>query len=101
MCIQPLVENAIKHGTSQVEGQGRISIRAALNGAGLLVEVQDNGPGFPPAAPAREATPDPHALGNVSGRLSRYYGSSASLVCTNDGGARVSLLIPHAHPDRR
>jgi signal transduction histidine kinase len=103
MCIQPLVENAIKHGTSQIEGEGRVSVRAKLEDAALTIEVHDNGKGF---AAARypgpwPSTTDPHGLANVAARLSRYYGSSATLACANDHGARVTLRIPHASPDRR
>jgi signal transduction histidine kinase len=98
MCVQPLVENAIKHGTSQIEGQGRVSIRASLADAMLTIEVHDNGPGFPDPRPL---PPEPHGLTNVADRLSGYYGSSASLAWTNDSGARVSLRIPYASSDRR
>ncbi|HXK04815.1 MAG TPA: histidine kinase [Verrucomicrobiae bacterium] len=64
MCVQPLVENAIKHGTSNVEGIGRVSVCASLDGDILVVEVRDNGPGFPPgswpqAPDPRPPTPDP------------------------------------------
>jgi signal transduction histidine kinase len=103
MCVQPLVENAIKHGTSQVEGQGRVSVRACVAEGFLTVEVTDNGPGFPPDTGS--LTPDPrsgtHGLRNVADRLSGYYGSSAGLAWTNGNGARVSLRIPHASPDLR
>jgi two-component system LytT family sensor kinase len=103
MCIQPLVENAIKHGTSQVEGQGRVSVHATLADSLLTIEVTDNGPGFPPGPRPLAPGPSsgPHALANVADRLSGYYGSSASLAWTNDSGARVSLRIPHASSDRR
>jgi len=47
MSIQPLIENAIKHGVSAVEGCGTVTLRAALEDGLLSVEVMDNGPGFP------------------------------------------------------
>jgi LytS/YehU family sensor histidine kinase len=100
MCVQPLVENAIKHGTSKVEGQGRVSIRANLDGDLLIVEVCDNGPGFPPGAGneslgRKSERTEPHGLGNIRDRLSGYYGCSASLDWRNEpDGARVSLKIP-------
>jgi len=95
MCIQPIVENAIKHGTSKVEAPGRVSIRGVLDSDAVLVEVADNGPGFGPSPPQG------HGLSNITDRLSRYYGSSATLACANDHGARVTLRIPHASPNRR
>jgi len=102
MCVQPLVEIAIKHGPSQVEGQGRVSVCARVAEGALLIEVHDNGPGFPDPRPlATDHRTNPHALRNVAERLSGYYGSSASLAWINDHGARVSLRIPHASSDRR
>jgi two-component sensor histidine kinase len=95
MCVQPLVENAIKHGTSQVEGQGRVAIRARLADGVLSIDITDNGPGF--AAGPSEG----HGLHNIADRLSGYYGSSASLAWTNNHGAQVSLRIPNASSDRR
>src|SRR5260370_11274011 len=48
MSIQPLIENAIKHGVSAREGPGTVGIRVALADGQLSVEVFDSGPGFPP-----------------------------------------------------
>ena len=47
MILQPLVENAIKHGASQTERNGRIAIRASAADGRLTIQVNDNGPGFP------------------------------------------------------
>jgi LytS/YehU family sensor histidine kinase len=49
MVIQPIVENAIKHGISQTSDQGRVKVAIHRDGCTLRVEVTDNGPGFPPA----------------------------------------------------
>ena len=94
MSIQPLVENAIKHGTSNVEGQGKVGLRVTLHADALSVEVCDNGPGFPPgfslAAPGAG-----HGLRNIAERLSGYYGDSARLSCENqEEGTMVRLQIP-------
>ncbi len=40
--LQPIVENAIKHGTSQLLGVGEISINASLDGQHLLLAIEDN-----------------------------------------------------------
>jgi signal transduction histidine kinase len=93
MCVQPLVENAIKHGTSQVERMGRIRIRAAAAGGRLCVEVIDNGPGFPPDFHLNGAAG--HGLRNIAERLSGYYGETAQLRWENrPEGAWVSLEVP-------
>ncbi len=89
MSIQPLVENAIKHGVSAVERRGVVRIRAGMESGRLRVEVADNGPGF--AGGAVEG----HGLRNVAERLEGYYGGAARLGWENLGeGARVWLEIP-------
>jgi LytS/YehU family sensor histidine kinase len=89
MTIQPLVENAIKHGVSAVEGRGRVGLRVALEGKWLAVEVTDNGPGFPAGVTLG------HGLHNVMERLNGYYGDSAQLQWhCGEGGTKVWLRIP-------
>jgi signal transduction histidine kinase len=91
MSIQPLVENAIKHGTSVVERPGRVRIAAAVVGGRLRIEVTDNGPGF------RGGATEGHGLRNVSERLAGYYGGRAGLGWENrDEGARVWIELPAA-----
>jgi len=91
LLLQPLVENAIKHGVSAVEGRGRVGLRAALEGNWLAVEVTDNGPGFPAGAELG------HGLRNIMERLNGYYGDSAQLQWQcGEGGTKVWLRIPCA-----
>jgi signal transduction histidine kinase len=97
MSIQPLVENAIKHGASTVEGQGWIRVQAELKEGRLRVEVLDNGPGFPPdfSLAASPVAPAGHGLRNVAERLKGYYGDSAELAWkSGPEGTRVFLNIP-------
>jgi two-component sensor histidine kinase len=94
MSVQPLVENAIKHGLSAMEGPGMVRLRAGLDGEFLTVEVYDNGPGFPPDFSLEEYG-DSHGLRNVAQRLRGYYGDSARLSWESGGsGTRVALTIP-------
>ena len=96
MTIQPLIENAIKHGVSAQEGQGRVRLGAALRDERLWIDVLDNGPGFPPGfSLAGSGDASGHGLRNVVERLTGYYGESASLQWENGaGGTRVSITIP-------
>jgi len=90
--VQPLVENAIKHGISAREGAGFVGVRAAIANGSLRVEVLDNGPGFPPGFHIRGAG---HGLRNISDRLAGYYGASGRLYWSNGGGQnRVCIEIP-------
>jgi signal transduction histidine kinase len=94
MSIQPLVENAIKHGTSTVEGQGKVTLRVTESCDALCVEVCDNGPGFPPGF-SLAAPGNGHGLRNIAERLSGYYGESARISWEKQvEGTIVRLRIP-------
>jgi len=87
--VQPLVENALKHGLGgRLEG-GTIGIHIASLGSDLQVVVEDDGVGFPPA------WEDGVGLGNLRQRLHALYGSRASIVVDRpDAGARVDARVP-------
>jgi signal transduction histidine kinase len=95
MSVQPIVENAIKHGASERETGGTVGIRASLeNGDTLCVEVFDNGPGFP-AGFRLERAGGSHGLRNVRDRMHGYYGDAARLWWERSGDlTRVMLRIP-------
>jgi anti-sigma regulatory factor (Ser/Thr protein kinase) len=94
MSIQPLVENAVKHGTSLAEDHGRLELDAAVVDGNLRVEVVDNGPGFPRGFSLGNENGG-HGLRNISDRLRGYYGNTAELKWERRGGnTHVTLLIP-------
>ena len=94
MSIQPLIENAIKHGVSAVEGRGTVGLRATLHGGLLAVEVSDSGPGFP-AGFRLQGNGEGHGLRNVMERLRGYYGDAARLSWESGrDGTRVVLTLP-------
>lgn len=94
MSIQPLIENAIRHGVFAKEGTGQVFLRAAVRDGLLVMEVFDNGPGFPPGF-ALTTGQESHGLRNVAERLQGYYGGSAALSWSREeGGTRVVLTIP-------
>jgi anti-sigma regulatory factor (Ser/Thr protein kinase) len=93
MCIQPLVENALRHGVSQVDGRGEVRLRCNIDRDALTIEVSDNGPGFPPGF-TLAASPG-HALRNIDERLRGYYGEMGKLSWSAAANlTRVSLQIP-------
>jgi signal transduction histidine kinase len=103
LSIQPLVENALKHGIGPRREGGRVAIRAARDEGRLRVSVIDSGDGF--AARFQEGT----GLGNLRTRLDVMYGSAASLaIDSTSSGACVTLDVPfqstgqatHARVDR-
>jgi two-component sensor histidine kinase len=100
MTIQPIVENAIKHGASVREGRGTVLLRVSVSSDALLVAVTDNGPGFPPDfSLASHSNGAGHGLRNVAERLQGYYGTRAKLRWeSGPDGTLVVLEIPQV-PD--
>jgi signal transduction histidine kinase len=91
LILQPIVENAIKHGASQVRGMGRIEIQGRRAEDRLVLSVTDNGPGL--SEPQEEGL----GLRNVRARLQELYGDDQSLDLESapDEGTRATLEIPY------
>jgi sensor histidine kinase YesM len=93
MSLQPIVENAIRHGIGPRATPGVIEIRARRVGASLNVIVRDDGPGF-------RAGGKDHGMGlglaNTRARLRQLYGADAELRTETGpgGGAVVTLVLP-------
>jgi two-component system LytT family sensor kinase len=92
LILQPLVENAIRHGIEPHARKGHILLSAAADGDRLVVRVVDNGGGMPPGGFAREGI----GLSNTRARLAELYGSRHRFALDNqpDGGLCVQLEIP-------
>ncbi|MDH4271089.1 MAG: histidine kinase [Candidatus Aminicenantes bacterium] len=90
--LQPLVENAVRHGLASRREGGVVSIRASRLGATLRLEVSDNGPGFggDPESLVRQG----FGLANVRERLTLLYGRDGGLTLENAGGASIKISIP-------
>lgn len=94
LSIQPLVENAIKHGVAARQEGGAIRIRASREGGRLHIQVHDTGPGFGAAVDKRR---DHTGVGleNVSRRLVLCYGPQAHLQIESGlDGTTVGFVIP-------
>ena len=91
MILQPLVENAIKYGVSAQRGVGTVAIHALTKDGRLIVEVQDDGPGFDPAGVLPGI-----GLSNTQARLEQLYGRHHRFECDRSplGGALVRITIP-------
>jgi two-component system, LytTR family, sensor kinase len=93
LLLQPLVENAIKHGITRQKTGGDVNIRAELEpGMGLRVFIQDTGLGA-----SREELARGRKIGvgisNVERRLRGYYGDQASVAITSASGRGTSVEI--------
>ncbi len=101
LCIQPLVENAVRHGleASADKGDevGRLSIVAHDLGQECVIEVEDNGTGEDPElvrrALAGEAESDSVGLGNVDSRLRAAFGDDYGLVVETAPGAGTKVIV--------
>ena len=97
LILQPLVENAIKHGLEpKIEG-GNIMVRARHEAGELKLEVSDSGVGLPEG----RQTTDGFGLTQVRERLATIYGTRGTLVLTPGAGAgaTASLVFPCGHPE--
>jgi len=90
--LQPLVENAIRHGIEPQSAPGLVTISARSTNEMLTLTVRDNGPGMKMSAEA----PQGIGLSNTRARLVELYGSAARLVfnSSSEGGCSVELEIP-------
>ena len=101
MILQPLVENAVRHGIAPRAAGGRIEIRARRAGRMLHVSVRDDGRGLP-AEPEQLATKGGVGLSNTRARLERLYGAAHrfELDSRPGQGLTVRLAIPfHENAD--
>lgn len=108
LILQPLVENALKHGLAPKLGGGVLQVRVALSGNHLSLMVEDDGLGFP-ATFAANATngamqqPATNGIGlrNVAERLATIYAGRAQMRCETvaTGGSRVTLILPRTRSE--
>lgn len=90
LILQPLVENAVKHGVLSQERPGTVTIKMGQQRARLHISVQDEGPGF-----RQESVTYGVGLGNTVARLEALYAGAAQFsVGTEDGGAVVHIDMP-------
>ncbi|MFM8358987.1 MAG: sensor histidine kinase, partial [Verrucomicrobiota bacterium] len=96
LLLQPLVENAVRHGLEPRRETGIITLTARRDGPGLHLAVADNGVGWSKAIPVREGV----GLANTRARLHELHGAHASLALaeTPGGGATVVILLPAPAP---
>jgi signal transduction histidine kinase len=99
LLLQPIVENAIRHGMGARASGGRITIEAKRVASRLVITVTDDGPGI-----ADEAVAGRQRLGlrNTRERLEALYGTAHALDLTNlpAGGAQIAVEIPYRRGER-
>lgn len=99
LLLQPLVENALRHGDPGPSVAARVALRVRRASNNLVLELEDNGPGI--AGNPEAAIGKGIGLGNTARRLAHLYGSDHQLQLTNReaGGLSVSVRIPFRNLD--
>ncbi len=94
LILQPIVENAIRHGVADQETNGQIEIHACRQNGWLQLRVHDNGPGIPSLAMTQLKLGI--GLKNTQDRLTQLYGASHRFELKNadDGGLEVTIAVP-------
>ncbi len=104
LAIQPLVENAVRHGIEAKEGPGHVTITATDAGSEAEIVVEDDGAGASPEAVRAVLSGEPGGdhvgLANVDARLRATYGDGYGLVVETalGAGTRVSFRVPKYTP---
>jgi two-component system LytT family sensor kinase len=95
LILQPLVENAVKHGVDKVADRGKIRIQARREEDRLVLTVSDNGPG-PSTVQKSEEGEHGVGLDNIRQRLGQLYGSAQSLSLSKSagGGTTAQIVMP-------
>jgi sensor histidine kinase YesM len=95
LILQPIVENAVRHGISALSTAGRLAVSASVSGSRLHLVVSDDGPGITGAS-SRPGSGT--GLRNTRERIAQLYGDDASLHIESaaSGGTIVTLDLPLA-----
>lgn len=92
LILQPLVENAIRHGIAPRSTPGSVEVRAERNNDKLILEVRDDGPGISPKANPKDGV----GISSTRARLERLYGAAHQFELRNaaEGGLVVTIILP-------
>lgn len=98
LCLQPLVENAVKHGLEDSRTECRVTIAARDAGAEAVVTIEDDGVGMDPEVlrailAGRGPTASGIGLLNVDERLRQVYGDDHGLVIETAAGAGMKITV--------
>jgi two-component system LytT family sensor kinase len=93
LSVQPLVENAVRHGVERAEGRVCVEILAIDLGHDVELRVCDDGPGMADPQAALAGRGDGVGLVNVDGRLRHTFGAPYGLVVESEPGAGTTVVL--------
>ncbi|WP_238177790.1 ATP-binding protein [Paenibacillus contaminans] len=99
LSIQPIVENAVKHGLLKLEGGGTVHIRISRMNKAVRIEVEDDGLGMDQTTVSGLLDPairrkNGVGLANTHRRLMQLFGQGLSIFSRPDGGTKVTFVVP-------
>lgn len=96
LILQPVVENAIKHGISGLEDEGHIVIKAYKDNEDIVYEIHDDGLGFDSEKKREDSVIGGYGLYNVNERIRLEYGDKYGLSINSkpNQGTHVTIRIP-------
>jgi sensor histidine kinase YesM len=95
LVVQPLVENAVRHGLAPRVREGSLFVRAIRDNRCTRIDVEDTGVGLPPGWTLHHSTGT--GLRNLASRLSAEFGDAAALAVgpREGGGVRATVTLPY------
>ncbi|THF74824.1 hybrid sensor histidine kinase/response regulator [Cohnella fermenti] len=100
LTLQPLVENAVRHGITRSEDGGTVVLTVAAAAGMTIVSVEDDGPGIPESVVKQLARYSEGGAGvglrNIRERMLRLFGTEPEIGTGSAGGAKITLRIPDA-----
>lgn len=93
LTVQPIVENAVKHGTSKKRGGGKVTISTHENKECYIIKVEDTGCGFDPSKPKDDGKRHV-GIDNVRQRLFNMCGGTLSIESEEGVGTLATIIIP-------
>src|SRR5690606_24176411 len=93
LCIQPLVENAVRHGILKRMEGGKVRITVRSDGSSIIISVEDNGIGIPRDRLEELISGQSKGVGvrNIELRLRRFYGRGLEIESEEGLGTRVTM----------
>lgn len=97
LLLQPIVENAVRHGLANVSSTGHLRISAHRANGKVVIEVEDNGPGYGNEAKPGKTVHQGVGLANTKARLEQFYGGDFDFEITgkkDQSGTVVTIEVP-------
>ena len=97
LLLQPLVENAVRHGAAPCTDAVHITIKVRLDATQLIIEVSDTGAGLPAHTTLEQLLSKGVGLGNTYQRVKKQFNTTVTIMPNQPKGVVVSMALPIQH----